>query len=30
MCTHRVRISDIKEIDDEVISWLKEAYDKAG
>ena len=30
MCTHRVRISDINEIDDELKLWLKEAYEKAG
>ena len=29
MCTHRVQISDISEVDDEVSKWLKEAYDKS-
>jgi hypothetical protein len=29
MVTHRVRISDSKEIDAEVLAWLKEAYDAA-
>jgi hypothetical protein len=29
MCTHRVRISDVNEIDDELKGWLKEAYLKA-
>ncbi|AXT61625.1 DUF4287 domain-containing protein [Aquimarina sp. AD10] len=29
MCTHRVRITNIAEIDDELIHWLKEAYQKA-
>jgi predicted transport protein len=29
MVTHRVRITDPKQIDTEVISWLKQAYDKA-
>ncbi len=27
MCTHRVQISDIDQIDDELFGWLKEAYD---
>lgn len=30
MCTHRIKISDSKEVDKEVLSWLKEAYEKAG
>lgn len=30
MCSHIINISDIKEIDLEVISWLKLAYEKAG
>lgn len=29
MCTHRVQLSDIKDVDDELIGWLKEAYDKS-
>jgi len=29
MCTHRVRLKDTNEIDAELISWLKEAYEKA-
>lgn len=29
MCTHRVKISDVKEIDGELKNWLKEAYLKA-
>jgi hypothetical protein len=29
MVTHRVRISDPKQIDGEVLLWLKQAYDKA-
>ena len=29
MCTHRVRISQIKEIDTELKAWLKEAYEKS-
>ena len=29
MCTHRVRLNDINQIDNELIEWLKEAYQKA-
>lgn len=29
MCTHRVQITDVKEIDKELKDWLKEAYEKA-
>ena len=29
MCTHRVRLSTVDEVDKELISWLKEAYQKA-
>lgn len=29
MCSHKIKISDIKEIDEEVINWIKNAYDKA-
>jgi predicted transport protein len=29
MVTHRVKISDAKELDKEVLTWLKQAYDKA-
>jgi len=30
MCSHRINISDTKDIDNEVIGWLKTAYDNAG
>ncbi len=30
MCTHRVKLTDQKEVDKEVLAWLKEAYEKAG
>jgi len=30
MCTHRVRISAVEDVNKELISWLKEAYEKAG
>jgi len=29
MCTHRVRISAIEEIDEELKEWIKEAYDRS-
>lgn len=30
MCSHKINLSDIKDIDKEVIGWLKVAYDNAG
>ncbi|MBU3661249.1 MAG: DUF4287 domain-containing protein [Flavobacteriales bacterium] len=30
MCSHKIKITDINEIDTEVINWLKKAYDNAG
>jgi len=30
MCSHKINISDISEIDRQVIEWIKAAYDKAG
>ena len=30
MFTHRVRVSSIKDIDEQLISWLKQAYELAG
>ena len=30
MCTHRIRMETPDEIDQEVIKWIKEAYDQAG
>lgn len=29
MCSHRVQISDIDEVNEELIGWMKEAYEKA-
>jgi len=30
MCSHKINLTDIREIDKEVISWIKTAYDNAG
>ncbi len=30
MCSHKINLSEINEIDDEVLHWLKAAYDSAG
>ena len=29
MCTHRVKVSSVDDVDDELVSWLQEAYDKS-
>ncbi len=29
MCTHRVKLSEVSEIDDELLGWIREAYDSA-
>ncbi len=29
MCTHRVQLTSVGDIDSEVLSWIKEAYDKS-
>ena len=29
MCTHRVRLSELTDIDDELKDWIKEAYEKS-
>jgi predicted transport protein len=29
MCTHRVKLHNINQIDEELVSWIKEAYEKA-
>ncbi len=29
MCTHRVKLSDLNQIDNELLSWLEEAYEQA-
>lgn len=30
MCSHRINVTDTKDIDSEIIGWLKLAYDNAG
>ena len=30
MVSHRVRVTDIKQVDDELVAWLKAAFDAAG
>lgn len=30
MCTHKVRLTDVSELDAEVKAWLKQAFEKAG
>ena len=30
MCTHRVQLTELKQIDKELKNWLKEAYNRAG
>ena len=29
MCSHRVRVSSVDDVDDEVIGWLQQAYERA-
>lgn len=29
MCTHRVQLTSVDEVDNELIGWIKEAYDKS-
>ena len=30
MVSHRVRITEVAEVDEELVRWLREAYDAAG
>ena len=30
MCTHRVQLTDLTQVDEELTTWLKEAYEEAG
>ena len=30
MCTHRVRMETVEDVDGELLGWLKESYEKAG
>lgn len=29
MCTHRVQLTEIEQVDDELLGWIKEAYEEA-
>ena len=29
MCTHRVRITSLEEVDDELMDWIKDAYERS-
>lgn len=30
MCSHKINLSDIRDMEDEVIEWIRKAYDSAG
>jgi hypothetical protein len=30
MCQYKVKLSDVKEVDKELIDWIRQAYDSAG
>ena len=30
MCTHRIQLTDATQVDDELINWIKDAYNEAG
>ncbi len=30
MCSHKVNLASLEDIDDELVGWLREAYDRAG
>ena len=30
MCNYKVRVADVKEVDKELIGWIKQAFDAAG
>ena len=30
MCSHKINVTDVKDIDTEVMQWLKAAYESAG
>ncbi|WP_232787655.1 DUF5655 domain-containing protein [Paraglaciecola sp. MB-3u-78] len=29
MCTHRVQLTELDQVDNELIKWIKEAYEQA-
>ena len=30
MCNYKVKVTDVAEVDDELIAWIKRAYESAG
>jgi hypothetical protein len=30
MCSHKVRLESVEQVDDELVGWLRQAYDRAG
>jgi len=30
MCSYKVKVTDVAEVDAELIAWLKQAYESAG
>jgi hypothetical protein len=29
MCTHKIQLTELEQVDDELLSWIKEAYEQA-
>ena len=30
MCNYKIKVADIKEVDEELLAWIKQAYDSSG
>jgi hypothetical protein len=30
MCTHKIKLTDISEVNEELLAWIRAAYDSAG